>query len=282
MVGPVNDARSARIVGDGAPVTPTQQSVLIRRQTVTQVSRPPEAAINRQVVWKNTPPPRRATFASHAAQLKTTGDTPVTPLTILQTRGAPRSTVSPGMSHTDGPSRVNESTTTGPTRVVAPINGAPNATTRPVPDVRPNINVRSQPNDEARAVVQPTVRRVPNTQPIVRPVPSTNERPISQITGPSPVNGSPNGSPAHTIAEPITKARATPTTQSAAPPVIRTGTNQPRVIDDRKSPEQGEQPRSTQTAPPKQATDEHVAAERRRVQTENRPKQEETKTPRRG
>ena len=90
----VNDARNVRIVGDGAPVTPTQQSVLIRRQnTTTPVSRPPESAQNRQVVWKNTPPPRRTTFASHADQLTTTGDKPVVPPTIAQTRGAPRSGV---------------------------------------------------------------------------------------------------------------------------------------------------------------------------------------------
>ena len=37
----VEQARYAHVVGDGAPVTPTEQSVIIRRQNAAPVSRPP-------------------------------------------------------------------------------------------------------------------------------------------------------------------------------------------------------------------------------------------------
>ena len=171
VVVPVNDARSAHVVGDGAPVTPTQQSVVIRRQGATQVKTPPEATQTRQVVWKNTPPPRPATFASHAAQLTTTGDKPVAPLPISQTRGAPRSGVT------------RECRTLMRTR-------RRTTTARPVPNVRPNINVRSQPNDESRPAPAPqpnvnvrprrrarSTRRVPEQKPNVNVRPAPAEQP---------------------------------------------------------------------------------------------------------
>ncbi|MEO7039603.1 MAG: DUF6600 domain-containing protein [Gemmatimonadaceae bacterium] len=318
IVVPVDQARSAHIVGDGAPVTPTQQSVLIRRQGAPEVRRPPEATQARQVVWKNSPPPRRATFQSHAAQLTSTDGKPVEPLPISQTRGAPRS---------------------GITR------GAPNTTMPPVPNTRPNINVRSQPSDEQHAPIaqpnsprntnerpvptmQPNVRPVPSTppntnvrpvptrQPNVRPVPSTppntNVRPVPgtqprtddrpmHTDGPAPVNGSPNGSPAHTIGEPNWNARTTPNAQPAsvpnARPVTHTDAPPPRVIDERRSPVQGEMPQATQPQatqrqvtqpqvtqpPPKRQTDERAASDGRRVQTEEKqqPKARDDKPPRR-
>ncbi len=171
VVVPVDDARSAHVVGDGAPVTPTQQSVVIRRQGAMQVKTPPEAAQTRQVVWKNTPPPRPATFASHAAQLTTTGDKPVAPLPISQTRGAPRSGVTQGVSHTDG-------------------NAQSTTTARPVPNVRPNINVRSQPNDESHPAPAPqpnvNVRPAPAAQPsestrrVPEQKPNVNVRPAPE------------------------------------------------------------------------------------------------------
>ncbi len=318
IVVPVDQARSARIVGDGAPVTPTQQSVLIRRQGAPDVRRPPEATQARRVVWKNTPPPRPATFQSYASRLTTTGDKPVAPLPISQTRGAPRSTITRGVSHTDGPAPVNGSSTAEPAHTVGPNNGAPNTTvrpvpnTRPVPSTRPNINVRSQPNDEQHApvarpmgqpatqpVAQPAaqpntppntnVRPMPRTEPNtnVRPVPSaqpnTPDRPMSRTDGPSPVNGSLNGSPAHTIQEPNPNSRPTPAAQPASPPATRTDPPPPRVIDERRSPAQGEKPQPAQVAPPRRQTDERAAPERRRVQTEERPKQpaRDDKPPRR-
>lgn len=274
LVVPVEEARAAHVVGDGAPVTPTQQSVLIRRQGAPIVARPPEAAQTRQVVWKNTPPPRPATFASHAAQLQTTGDKPVAPLPISQTRGAPRSGVARGMSHTDGPA-------------IAPSATAPTTTARPVPNTRPDINVRSYPNDEAQAAVKPSAPPTtqtaapPNTRPMpvvkpnvkpnvnVRPVPtvqpSTTDRPISHTDGPAPA-------PPNTRPVSHTDVQQTPHTE---------------VQDEKKSPAQGEKPQSTQTTQTTQAkrqTDERAAAERRRVQTEEKDKpkpSENDKPPRR-
>ena len=318
----VNDTRNLHIVGNGAPVTPTQQSVLIRRQNSTMpVSRPSEAAQNRQVVWKNTPPPRRTTFASHADQLTTTGDKPVVPPTIAQTRGAPRSGITRGVSHTDGPAPRN-----------APVNAPVNNNARPVPNTRPNINVQRYPAGEAQpdraptpatanpgTSANPNVRVIPRTEPNDRPVPNTrpSDRPISHPDGPSPVNGSANGSPAHTVGEPNPNQRPTPTVQPAqAPravpasppntqPVVHTDaernarpTTRSAQPEARKSPEQGENPRANsapreeprrEAAPPRQTetrqTETRQAPERRApAEDKERPKQPEhdDKPPRHG
>jgi hypothetical protein len=121
---PVEQARSAHVVGDGAPVAPTEQSVIIRRRNAGPVSRPPQAAQTREVVWKNTPPARPATFASHENQLKSNGNTPVAPLPISQTRGAPRTEVA-----RNGTANDQAAHTTAP---------APDA--RRTPKTRPNGN----------------------------------------------------------------------------------------------------------------------------------------------
>ena len=280
----VNDARNVHIVGDGAPVTPTQQSVLIRRQNTTApVSRPPESAQNRQVVWKNTPPPRRTTFASHANQLTTTGDKPVVPPTIAQTRGAPRS----GVVRSQPATQPNA---TGPARTVAP-----SATPRTLPATRPNINVHQYPESQVRPDQRPVARPgitpnvqapkpVPNSQPTVNARPTTpeqprvNTRPPMRTNGPATVNGSPNNGPAHTIA-PNTNVRSVPN----SPPTRVQPNERPA------SPVQGEQPRSTQTQAPAAHTPQPTARPRtetraapeRRTQPEEKPKQTD-KTPRRG
>jgi hypothetical protein len=302
VVVPVSEARSAHVVGHGAPVTPTQQSVLIGRQGATQVGRPPEAAQTRQVVVKNTPPAPPATFASHAAQLQTTGDKPVAPLTISQTRGAPRSGVTPGMSRTDGNAQVNRAPNSAPTHTVAPTAVAPAAvaptavaptpvapstTARPVPSTRPNINVRSQPNDEARPAPAPqpnvNVRPAPAAQPNenahpapapapqpnvkVRPAPApaaqprTNDRPVSHADGPSPVNGSANGSPAHTVAEPNPNSHPSPNAHAATPPNTRPVAPQ----DEKKSPAQGEKAQATKAPPARGQSDKTAASDKRRT-----------------
>ncbi len=343
VIVPVSEARNAHIVGDGAPVTPTQQSVLIRRQGAQQVSRPPEAAQTRQVVWKNTPPPRPATFASHAAQLQTTGDKPVAPLTISQTRGAPRSGVTRGMSHTDGPAAVNGSPNDGPSHTVAP-----STTARPVPNTRPSINVRSQPNDEAvpagrrngAPTKQPTapqpyvnvrpapasqpnenVRPAPSPQPNVnmrpapapqpnvnmRPAPaqpnvdmrrapaarpSTNDRPLSHTEGPAPVNGSANGSPAHTVGAPNPNSRPMPNERAAAQPNMRPDSRPeaqqpPRAApqDERRSPAQGGRPQEAKSLPARAQTDKGASSDRRRTETSgwgnDKPPARDEKPPRR-
>ncbi|MDQ2768764.1 MAG: hypothetical protein M3Y30_16605 [Gemmatimonadota bacterium] len=312
-----NDARNVHVVGDGAPVTPTQQSVLIRRQnTTTPVSRPSDAAQNRQVVWKNTPPPRRTTFASHADQLTTTGDEPVVPPTIAQTRGAPRSGITRGVSPTDGP---------------ATVNGPVNTNARPVPNTRPNVNVQRYPAGAAQPDAAPTpakanpgtpanpnVRVVPNAQPSVtdRPAPNTrpntNDRPVSHIDGPSPVNGSANGSPAHTVAEPNPNEHPTPNAQPtqaprtapASPPNTRPVSHTDVQPNERpaprsaqpeaqKSPEQGEGPRAntapreaprTEAAPPRQADTRQAPERRAPTEEKDKPRQPEhdDKPPHRG
>jgi len=153
---PVNEARFAHVVGHGAPVAPTEQSVLIRRRDAAPVSRPPEAAQDRQVVWRHTPPPRPATFASHEDLLKSTGDKPVAPLPITETRGAPRSIMTHPVSHTDGPATANNSMDKGAAHTVVP-----NTEERRVPNVRPNINVHQYPADETK----PDDRSGPRTAP---------------------------------------------------------------------------------------------------------------------
>jgi len=236
----VNDARNVRVVGDGAPVTPTQQSVLIRRQNSTSpVSRPPEAAQNRQVVWKNTPPPRRTTFASHADQLTTTGDKPVVPPTIAQTRGAPRSGVTPGTSHANGPT---------------PMNGPGNDNARRVPNTRPNVNVQRYPAGETqadRATVRtnPTVRDVPNTQPNVNDRPS-NARPVPRS------DAQPNERPA---AQPPRSAQPAPQKSPEA------GEN-PRA---NAAPRESQAPRR-EAAPPRHAEKRREPAAERRAPAEEK------------
>ena len=207
----VNNARNVHIVGTGAPVTPTQQSILVRRNSTTPVSRPPESAQNRQVIWKNTPPPRRTTFASHADQLTTTGDKPVVPPTIAQTRGAPRSGSTRGVSHTNVPAAVN-----------APAdNGA-----RRVPNTRPNINVQRYPAGEAQPDRAPSPPKAnpgtpanPNVRVVPRAQPNVNDRPAPSAR--------PNTQPSERVA---------PQPPRSAQPEART------------SPEQGENPR-TNSAP---------------------------------
>jgi hypothetical protein len=144
-VVPVEQARYAHVVGDGAPVAPTEQSVIIRRRDAAPVSRPPEAVQNRPVVWKNTPPARPATFASHEDQLKSNGNTPVAPLPISETRGARRTEATRPMPHTDAPAVVNGTQNNEAAHTVAP-----NTTGRRVPNVRPNVNVQRYPAAQAQ------------------------------------------------------------------------------------------------------------------------------------
>lgn len=289
---PVSEARNAHVVGAGAPVTPTQQSILIRRQSATPVSRPSEAAQNRQVVWKNTPPPRPATFASHADQLRSTGDTPVAPLPISQTRGAPRSTVTRPVSHTDGPATVSGSANNGPARTVAP-----NTNVRAVPNTRPNINVQRYPAGQAQpdgnvspkaspsTTQNPNVRRVPNEQPNVNersaqnPRPNPNNRPMSHADGPAPVNGSPNTGPAHTV-EPNTRVRSAPSAPSAQAPRVAPSAQPSAQPSARPAP-----PPRTEAAPPRRQADDHPTNDRPRVQPNDRGKTEPApndKSPRHG
>jgi hypothetical protein len=292
----VNDARNVHIVGDGAPVTPTQQSVLIRRQnSTTPVSRPPESAQNRQVVWKNTPPPRRTTFASHADQLTTTGDKPVVPPTIAQTRGAPRSGITRGVSHTDGP-----------TPVKAPVNN--NA--RPVPNTRPNINVQRYPAGEAQpdrtptpakanpgTPANPNVREVPNTRPNVNERPAPNTQPSAQPAE------QPHTQPAVAPrTAPVSPPNTRPVSHTDVQPNERAAPQPPRSAqpEARKSPEQGESPRANSTpretpresprreeapkreaAPPRQ-TETRQAPERRAPAEEKKQPDHDDKPPHRG
>jgi hypothetical protein len=275
-VVPAEQARYAHVVGDGAPVAPTQQSILIRQQGGRRVSVPPREAQNRQVVWKNTPPPRPATFASHADQFRTTGNAPVAPLPISQTRGAPRSAASRPMSHTDVPARVNGPTNNGPTNNGPAHTVAPNTNVRAVPNTRPNINVQRYPSAQAEpdgnvnakaAPIEnqnPNVRRAPSEQPRAneRPAPSAqpnvnvrsaespranpNDRPMSHTDGPAPVS-SPNTGRAHT-----------PEAQ--------------------RSPAQGERPQTTaapasprtEPASPRRQADDRSANDRRRVQGDDK------------
>jgi hypothetical protein len=238
-------ARNAHVVGDGAPVVPTERSVIIRRQNAAPVSRPPQAAQTREVVWKNTPPPRPATFASHENQLKGNGNSPVAPLPISQTRGAPRTEVARNgnanneASHavtpnTDGRrvpnTRPNINVQRYPTAQAQPDGGgAPKATpnanansnARRNPNEQPNVNVRAAPAD-----VRPNVNvraAEPAAQPSVkeraapRQRPNANDRPMSHTDAPAPVNGSPNAGPAHTV-DPSTEVRSVPRAQPAQAP----------------------------------------------------------------
>ena len=221
-VVPVEQARYAHVVGDGAPVAPTDQSVIIRRRNAAPASRPPEAVQNRPVVWKNTPPARPATFASHEDQLKGNGNTPVAPLPISQTRGARRTEATRPVPHTDAPTAVNGSQNNETAHAVTP-----NTDGRRVPNVRPNVNVRSAPADvrpnvnvrAAQPDAQPAVQPRVDERPTPRPRPNTDDRPMSHADtpAPAPVNGSPNAGPAHTV-DPNTVVRSVPRAQPAQAP----------------------------------------------------------------
>ena len=245
-VAPAEQSRYAHVVGDGAPVAPTEQSVIIRRRDAAPVSRPPEAVQNRPVVWKNTPPARPATFASHEDQLKGNGNTPVAPLPISETRGARRTEATPRtMPHTDAPAAVNGSQSNGTAHAVTP-----NMDDRRVPNVRPNINVQRSPEAQPRpdenvgpkpapnGNANSNARRAPSEQPNVnvRPAPENvrpNVRPNVNVrsmsptdapaptpapaSAPAPVNGSPNAGPAHTV-DPNTVVRSVPRVQPAPAP----------------------------------------------------------------
>ena len=250
----VNDARNVHIVGAGAPVTPTRQSVLIRRQTSAPARRPPESAQNRQVVWKNTPPPRRTTFASHADQLKTTGDKPVVPPTIAQTRGAPRSAVTPGVSHTDHP---------------APATGPAKNNGRVVPNTRPNINVQRYPTGQAQPDRAPTPAKAnPGTpaNPNVRVAPAT---PPKVIEHPAP-SAQPAQPPR---AAPVPPPNTRPTSHTDVKPNERPAPQPPRSAqpEPQKSPAQGENPHpnaapreTPREAPPREAAPPRQAEAPRR------------------
>ena len=293
----VNDARNVHIVGAGAPVTPTQQSVLIRRQnSTTPVSRPPESAQNRQVVWKNTPPPRRTTFASHADQLTTTGDKPVVPPTIAQTRGAPRSGITRGVSHTDGPLNVN-----GPANVYGPAS----INARPVPNTRPNVNVQRYPTGEAQpdrtpakvnpdTPSNPNVRVAPNTQPNVTDRPAPNTRPDMRPNTRPDVQPTvqPNEAPR---TAPVSPPNTRPVSHSDVQPNERAVPQPPRSAqpEARKSPEQGESPRANsppreqprrEAAPPRQTETRQAPERRAPAEERERPKQpdHDDKPPHRG
>ena len=244
---PVEQARTAHVVGDGAPVAPTEQSVIIRRRNAAPVSRPPQAAQTREVVWKNTPPARPATFASHENRLKSNGNTPVAPLPISQTRGAPRieathngaanneaaHTVTPNTDSRRVPStRPNINVQRYPTAQAQPDggvapkatpNGNANSNARRSPNEQPNVNVRAapadvRPNVNVRAAepdAQPSVKE----RPAPRQRPNTNDRPMSHTDAPAPVNGSPNDGPAHTV-DPNTEVRSVPRAQPAQAPRV--------------------------------------------------------------
>jgi hypothetical protein len=205
---PVDQARNAHVVGDGAPVAPTQQSIIIPRQNGQPVSRPPEAAQIRQVVWKNTPPPRPATFASHADQLKTDGNKPVAPLPISQTRGAPRAGVTLPASRPAGTTAA-----------------APSTDGRRVPGTQPNVNVQryptapTQPDNNGGAKpaqngnATTDVRRAPSTQP------NTDTRPAPQPNvnvRPAPVAQPNTNTRPAPVAQPNTNTRPAPVAQPNA------------------------------------------------------------------
>lgn len=349
VIVPVSEARNAHVVGYGAPVAPTEQSVLIRRQGAQQVSRPPQSAQTRQVVWKNTPPPSPATFASHAAQLQTSGNRPVAPLPISQTRGAPRSTMSNGTPRTNGPATLIGSQNTRPNinvrsqpndeavsagrrngvPMTQPTAPQPNLNVRPSPARQPNLNVRPapapnpnenvrpaattqqnerirptpapQPNENVRPSAPPSerIRPAPAPQPNVdsRPAPpmrsSTNDRPMSRVDGPSPVNGSANGSPAHTVAQPNPNARSASAPQYPRP-AARPEVQQPQRSapqEERRSPAQGERPQDTRpqdtrsqdtrTPPPRAQSSRSAPVDNRRAAPNDRPSARNDKSMRR-
>ena len=191
VVVPVNEASSAHVVGDGAPVTPTRQSILVRRNT-TSVARPPEQVITRHVVSKNLPPPRPATFDSHSTQLRTSGDRPVTPVPVSETRGAPRVQANRPMSHTDQPARATTPNTNA--RPVSPIR--PNVNVQPYPRTQPSSSVRPNVNVRAPSSEQPTAR---TSEPGTTPVATERRAPATPTT---------HAAPATQSREPVAEIRA--------------------------------------------------------------------------
>jgi hypothetical protein len=318
---PASEAQHAYVVGQGAPVAPTQQSVIIRRQNAQPVSRPPEAAQTRRVVVKNAPPPSPATFASHEDQLKTNGNAPVAPLPISQTRGAPRTIETIPATRTTGNTRVSSPVTAAPSTTAAP-----NTDTRRTRVTRPNVNVQRTPEEQTPAPqpnvnVRPAPVEQPNTndrpQPRARPTvndrpqqtarPNVNERAAPRTDGPVPVDGSTNSSPAHTVNPRNTDVRPVPSAQPSAEPRVAPSSppntrptsrsdvqpNErpaPQAVqrstpDTQRSPERGERPQTTnapprsESAPPRQAADSHTTTERRRVQGDDKPRQEQNDRP---
>ncbi len=159
-VVPVNEASSAHVIGDGATVAPTRQSVLGRRNTTTV--RPPEQVITRQVVSKNTPPPRPATFDSHTAQ---------------PTSSTPRVEVTRPTSHADQP-----------TRPAAPITDS-----RPTAPVRPNVNVHAPLNEQPHPAAKTAPRTEVNSpasmrssEPRTAPVDTRRTAPVTHTTHAAP------------------------------------------------------------------------------------------------
>ncbi|MEP7066082.1 MAG: DUF6600 domain-containing protein [Gemmatimonadota bacterium] len=311
----LNDARYAHVVGAGAPVAPTQQSVLIRQDS-RRVAVPPQAAQRRQVVWKNTPPARPATFASHADQYKTSGDAPVAPLPISQTRGAPRSMVTRPMSSTDddadngrrGDARRNDARSNDARRNDARRNDdgsrTPSGGVRVVPNPRPDVNVqryttepvetegnvdtvrRGVPNAQPRATERPEPRPNVNVRAAEEPQRTGNDRraPSSRVNqGDSAMSHddgpSPvNGSPndgAAHTVDPNTTVRSVPRTQAAPAP----RTERPRRERGEDSrPRKPSSPR-TEAAPARRETDDRSTNDRRRTQDEDGAKPEPNDMP---
>jgi hypothetical protein len=169
VVVPVNEASSAHVVGNGANVSPTRQSILVRR-TSTTVVRPPEKVITRPVVSKNTPRTQPATFhpASQPAPRSTARPvTPVRPNVNVQpypkSQPAPKSQPTP----TARPNTTVRPTTTArpnvnerPTTTVRP-----NVTEKPATTVRPNVNVHPQTNPQPPSTARRTTPRTATNQP---------------------------------------------------------------------------------------------------------------------
>ena len=155
VVVPVNEASSAHVVGNGAPVTPTRQSILVRRNTTTVV-RPPETVIARHVVSKNTPRTQPATFrpASQPAPRSTVPRSTAPRSTAPRTTARPVTPVRPNVNVQPYP-QTQPATTDRPRTTERPAASEPNTT------VRPNVNVHAQP----AARPQPSERRTaPRTE----------------------------------------------------------------------------------------------------------------------
>lgn len=225
---PVEQARYAHIVGESAPVAPTKQSVLIGNQNGAVVSRPPEDAQRRRVVWKNAPPARPATFASHEDQLKSTGDTPVAPLPTSETRGTPRTPATrPNINVHQYPAaeQPRPDSSVGPKPA---LNGGligrnfpitrPNTNARPVPNPHPDVNVRApeaQSDVNARAPEpKPDVNvRAPEADANARPAPVPDAHPDVNVRAPE-ANANARPAPRE---RPVRTPREEPRVQPSAP-----------------------------------------------------------------
>jgi len=155
VVVPVNEASSAHVVGNGAPVAPTRQSILVRRTSSTVV-RPPETVIARHVVSKNTPRTQPATFrpASQPAPRSTVPRSTAPRSTAPRTTARPVTPVRPNVNVQPYP-QTQPATTDRPRTTERPAASEPNTT------VRPNVNVHAQP----AARPQPSERRTaPRTE----------------------------------------------------------------------------------------------------------------------